>query len=292
MQQFLLPEEGCELWMLGHQDQGQTAQRFRWAQGQWIPEESIPTDALFSQAEHLGSLTFPSTQVWLNLAGQAKPGDCHQWVWASWFDSPSRWEGRVMGEALGEAYARLNALGKAMKIIIAWENSHLNPAQEAIRIDHADFQTLCNWQTKTPQAPVGFIPKIALLTQLWLRPPSSWRKHRLGFLCAIVLSMLLGSHTSQQALQVQAELLAKEIRNAQSMQNNKTIDWQAWQTQISKFGQGNRAVINHLQVSWAGNEAPNTSLELARPRKRVPKGCQLQDEQLVRCNSSASGGRR
>ena len=67
------------------------------------------------------------------------------------------------------------------------------------------------------------------------------------------------------------------------------MSWQAWQTQLQKINTGKKANLLKLQWAWQTNGAIHTQATFEKPRKRVPKGCELLTPLIANCSTTGLG---
>lgn len=248
----------------------------------WQTREIIDWTAFKGSSQALGSLSLPETQLILALPmGCAAHFRHENQVWVGLEDSPHRlcsathfsWHEEVLAELHGtsaqQTVCMANAPQKAME------------ATPLHRVTGAEYKTIATWALQSEQS--SQTQFVQLLSQLVLKP--SAQRQRLRCLAAVFIIALSIAIQTQQADQFHNRLnnFVKTLLSAADGQVDPATPWADWVQQVAKFGQNSRANLAAIQFQWRLNDPIQTTTELARLRKRLPKGCLPIDPQHAHC---------
>lgn len=270
------PPHHSEVWVI---DQGQ-ARLYRHRQGQWQEELSVPYPEFAGSAVALSSFSMPDTQVYLNVSpctGSSADPDRDQWVGLA--TDPPRLIKAESQSLHQQMIGDLKKLGQKVTVICVQNPRHF---AQATPLSLLNGQEISHLQRKLGAG-------IALWLGLWLQPSLHYQRLRLATLLALAAGFLLASHfnrshqkTFERTVTQQAEVALRK-----NHEYTASLSLEAWAEQIRKFGQGNRANLQTLKVTWGPHGEVSSQATVVRDRKRFPKGCQAESATSARCSTGA-----
>ncbi|HEX4844033.1 MAG TPA: hypothetical protein VFV57_10200 [Limnobacter sp.] len=128
---------------------------------------------------------------------------------------------------------------------------------------------------------------LRLHAQWYLRPNPAYQPFRLAMaamlmatiVCMVAADYLLQNHAASNALKHSKMASATSPKSPGNNQASK-VDWQAWIVQLQKLGKDDRANIRSLTWAWTEHGAVHTQVTLERPRKKLPKGCVMSNDNV------------
>lgn len=157
-----------------------------------------------------------------------------------------------------------------------------------IRVNEIELKHLDKWVYERKKGVGKRVARLLLLVALWCKPGTAYQQLRMVALACTLTTVLLMQFHSHQQIRMQENHSLQHIQHAiHKVQTNTTpFSLEQWSTQISKFGKGNRANLNALNIHWHGNGQVNTTVQLNGERKRVPKGCALESSTYAACSTA------
>lgn len=248
----------------------------------WQTRETIDWTAFKGSSQALGSLSLPETQLILALPlTDAAHFRYETQMWVGLEDSPHRLCSAAHFSWHEEVLAELRGTVAHQTVCMADLPHKAVEATPLHRVTGAEFKTIATWALQSEQAsPRQFVQ---LLSQLVLKPGT--QRQRLRCLAAVFIMGLSIAIQTQQADQFHKRLnnTFKSLLSAADGQAEHTVPWSDWVQQVAKFGQNSRSNLTAIQFQWRLNDPIQTTTELARPRKRLPKGCLPIDPQHAHC---------
>lgn len=265
---------------------------FRQHEGVWHEEMNMPFDAFLGSATALSSFTLTNTLVYLNL-GASTGSEEHQFMyrWTSIEPDPLRLV--EIPERSVHQYQRDALANMGQKItVIATENpSNFARATPMFRVNEIESRHLRQWVKEQKSGTRQHIATLGTLVNLWCKPGTRYQQLRMvAVACTLGTALLLQFHSSQQ-IRMQETQTLQRIQHAvkKTETNATTLSLDQWSNQISKFGKGDRANLNAINIHWQGDGHVNTAVQLNRERKRVPKGCALESSTYAMCSTAPLG---
>jgi hypothetical protein len=262
---------------------------FRQHEGLWHEEMNMPFDAFLGSATALSSFTLTDTRVYLNL-GTSNRSDEHQsmYRWACIEYDPLRLVEIPELPAHQYQHHALASARKKVTVIATGNPSHFARSTSMFRVNEIESRHLGKWVREQKSGTRKNIATLEILVNLWRKPGAAYQKLRMAALaCTVTTALLLQLHSNQQARIREHQTLQRIQHSVKKAQTNTTpLSLDQWSNQISKFGKGNRANLNALNIHWLGDGHINTSVQLHRERKRVPTGCTLESPTHAMCSTA------
>lgn len=253
----------------------------------WHTRETLDWQDFRGSQQALSSLSLPETQLILALPPcetvHPQPEDR---VWAGLADSPPRLINTAHCPWHDWVSAEFQDLAASLSVCIAESVSQAVRSVPLTRVSGSELDTLTLWvQDIQAFSAKRYVQAIGLLT---LRPGRTRQTLRLaGLAVAIALSVAVQALQTQQ-IRAQVQSAFQSMLHSASSRPKSDVPWADWQQQIAKFGQNNRANLASLQFQWRLNDPVQSTVTLARPRKRLPKGCQPITSQAAFCVAEAA----
>lgn len=262
---------------------------FHQQEGVWHEQMSMPFDAFLGSAAALSSFTLNDTRLYLNLGTSNSNKEHHAvYSWASIEHDPLRLVEipelpvhRLQRQALA-------SMGKTVAVISIGNPSHFARATPMMRVNENELRHLEKWVYEQNKGSGKRVAGLRLLLSLWCKPGHAYQTLRaVALTCTLITAMLMQFNPYTQ-IRVPEDHTAQPIQYAARKveANVKPLSLEQWSTQVSKFGKGNRANLNALDIHWQGNGQVNTTAQLNRERKRVPKGCALESPTHAACSTA------
>lgn len=276
----------AEMWVV-HENQ---ALLFRQRDHQWHQEMALPFNEFLGSAAALSSFTLPDTTVYLNLKIQATPeASGSEPCWVGVAQDPLR-----LIETQNDGHYRqqlqdIRAMGKVARVICTDKPQHFERGIEMMWVSTQEHHHLKHWVRMQKTGASKFSSHLQLCGALWLKAGSSHQHLRLATLACTAISLFaMHWHTGQQ-LEKQAHQIEKSILKSQAKAANapSKVSFELWAEQINKFGRDNRANLQSLSIHWNSQGDVYSFAVLDRDRKRVPKGCTLENPVQVQCLAKA-----
>jgi len=262
---------------------------FQQQEGVWQEKMSLPFDAFLGSAAALSSFTLTDTRVYLNL-GASKNSEEHSamYHWTNIEYDPLRLVEIPELPVHRRQRQSLASMGQTITVISTGKSSHFSRATPMMRVNDNELKHLGKWVTEQKNGAGKRITTLKLLVGLWRKPCTTYQQLRMVALTSTLTTALLMQLHSNQQIKIQEQQTRQHIQQtANKAQTNATpLSLEQWSNQISKFGKGNRANLNALNIHWHGNGHINTTVQLNRERKRVPKGCSLESSTHATCSAA------
>lgn len=265
---------------------------FHQREGVWHEEMNMPFDAFLDSATALSSFTLTDTRVYLNLETSNSSVE-HESIynWTSIEHDPLRLI--EIPELPVHQYQRqaLAAMGQKITVIATKNPSHFARATPMFRVNEIESRHLRQWVKEQKSGTRQHIATLGILVNLWCKPGTTYQQLRMvAVACTLGTALLLQFHSSQQIRMQETQTLQRIQHAVKTAQTNATtLSLDQWSKQISKFGKGDRANLNALNIHWQGDGHVNTFVQLNRERKRVPKGCALESSTHAMCSTAPLG---
>ncbi len=252
----------------------------------WRVIQTNTWSELRGSSEFLTSLALPDTQVILRLQTsdqiQPNPPSRHdsRHYWIGFCATRQTFQFFNWHPAHDSLAKELLAQGGTLQVRLA-DQVDTNPFTQVLTLANA-YET----QTLVAQNHLKTLSRTSLLTQKLLLAISPTRKRfRIASLCVTFLLCLFTWHWGSEWIH-QHHLEGQRIafqqlneRNTQATQPN----WPGVHQFLTKFGKDNRANIEAIQLQWNSQGDVQAQVLLNRPRKVLPKGCQVDVTPWILC---------
>lgn len=260
---------------------------------QWHEQLRMPVDQFMGSATGLSSLACHDTVVLINLpkAGQG-PETNHggSEVWAGVEESPLRLTQCPATQAIDQLVHNIGLMGAKPHVVSAGDPTHCVHANRLMRMSQSEAAHLQHWLDRERSAPGKRMHQLQLLAGLIAKPSAHHQKRRITILLAVVCTALLVHWTTQQQFARQYPRIAPKPAPApNALDSNEAIAWQSWRTQLQKINTGKNPNLLELQWMWQANGTVHTQATFEKPRKRVPKGCELATPLIANCSTKGLG---
>ncbi|HEY1057381.1 MAG TPA: hypothetical protein VGE55_01475 [Limnobacter sp.] len=245
-------------------------------QGWQAHSAQLWTDFLGS-AEHLNSLTMPSTLVLINLpdepcTAQGTPR------WCTVRQSPVRWHAVDHSPALAGLIESLQHYPAGIRVVCESHYRSGPDSAEYVQLLGHEHPVFEQWAQGLNQWPPTRLAWIRFNTRQVLLSRKQWPL-RTVLATIAVLGIWMGS--AAQQMQGQQPVRASQL-TAKSPPNNQiqtpkqppsTSDWQGWKGQLEAFGARGKKHIESVEFDWKDGVPTTSIVQLDRIPRRLPKGC-------------------
>ena len=263
---------------------------FRHQNGGWHQQMNMSFDAFVGSATALSSFTLGDTRVYLNL-GKQKSVKEHSafYHWTSIEHDPLRLVDIPEPAACQHQQKSLQSMGQTVTVISTDDPSSFARANPMARVNEVELKHLEQWVFGQKNGKGQLSAKLQLLASLWGKPGRTYQTLRaVALVCTIATVMLMQFHGHKQAGKNKYTTPQfSEQATKTTGPKAKPLQLEEWSTQISKFGKSDRANLTAMNIYWQHNGQINTTVQLNRERKRVPKGCALESPTHAVCNTAA-----
>jgi len=264
---------------------------FRQQDQQWTEEQRLPYSEFSGSAIALSSFSLPDTLVYLNIfhdKSAISPWAEHHWAGVA--EDPPRIIGSAATAFHQQVLTELRSMGKSVRIISSEKSAQFNRAIHMVLLDVHEFKHLKNFLNSNKSGIGQFHSRFQLYLGLWIKPSGCYQAIRgIAIACVLGTFLVMSWHTNQQQSKLEKAQL-QHFKNSLSVEprNAKVASFAGWLEQIRKFGQDERANLLSLKISWDEQGKILTTADLARARKRVPKGCTLNNSTQAECSVGAA----
>mgnify|MGYP006140855489 FL=1 len=261
---------------------------FRQKDQRWIEEQRLSYSEFSGSAIALSSFSLPDTLVYLNVF-QNNIADS-LWTelhWAGIAEDPQRMIETPATAFHQQVLTELRSMGKSIQVISSQKSEQFNRAIQMALLNTHEFNHLKNFLNSRKSGTGQFLGSLHLYMTLWVKPTGYYQAVR-GVAAACVLGtfLLMSWHANQQQLKYEKANLQQFKKSLVAQPRNaKAAPFEDWLEQIRKFGRGERANLLSLKMSWDEQGEILTTANLARDRKRVPKGCTLNNPTQTHCST-------
>ncbi len=257
----------------------------------WHEQMRMPIDQFMGSASGLSSLACHDTVVLINLpkAGQSpQTKHCASEVWASVEDSPLRLIQSAATQAVDELIHNIGLMGAKPHVVSASNLADCIHANRLMRMSQSDATHLQHWVDRERSAPGKPMNQLRLLVRLIAKPPARHQRTRLTVFISVTCTALLVQWSTQQQFANQhARIAPKPAPTKTVTASNHAMAWQAWRTQLEKINTGKKPNLLELQWMWQASGTIHTQATFEKPRKRVPKGCELTTPLISKCSTNS-----
>lgn len=263
---------------------------FRQKSQQWVEEHQLPYDEFSGSAIALSSCSLTDTVVYLNVFQQTSTGKF--WSenrWAGIAEDPLRIVDSTATAFHQQVLTELNSMGKTVRVIAAPKPSQFNHGTEMALLDRQELKLLKSFTDASKTGKGHFRSKLLLYFGLWMKPGRNYQAIRAVTLaCTVCTVLVMNWHTQQQQAKYE-KISLQRFQNSVSAATRdvKAVPFVDWLEQIRKFGQGQRANLVSLKMSWNEQGEILTTADLERDRKRVPRACTLNHSKQAKCSVGA-----
>ena len=262
---------------------------FRHQNGGWHQQMNMPFDAFVGSATALSSFTLGDTRIYLNLV---KPknvkGHSAFYHWTSIEHDPLRLVDIPEPAVCQYQQKSLQSMGQTVTVISTDDPSSFARANPMARVNEVELKHLEQWVFGQKNGKGKLSAQLQLLASLWGKPGRTYQTLRaVALVCTIATAVLMQFHVHKQAGKQQKttpQLVEHSIETNEPKSKPPLLE--EWSTQISKFGKNDRANLTAMNIYWQDNGQINTTVQLNRERKRVPKGCALESPTHATCNTA------
>ncbi|MDP3270895.1 hypothetical protein [Limnobacter sp.] len=264
---------------------------FRQQDQQWAEEQRLPYSEFSGSAIALSSFSLPDTLVYLNVFQNkiaTSPWAEHRWAGIA--EDPPRIIESPATAFHQEVLTELRSMGQSVRIISSEKSAQFNRAVHMALLNTHEFKHLKNFLNSNKSGISQFRSSFQLYLGLWVKPSGHYQAVRgAAVACVLGTFLLMSWHTNQQQSKLEKANL-QHLKNSlgAAPRNAKEAPFAGWLEQIRKFGQDERANLLSLKMSWDEQGEILTTADLARARKRVPKGCSLNNSTQAQCSVGAT----
>lgn len=271
-------------WLLAHAPDDPLEQlsvyRLTLRDGHWFTQPFGDWQNFAGSNEALSSFGLPNTEVVLNTFTHTHMPTVEGPCWVAVHDYPIRSSHSAALPVHLDVVDTLKPYGNMLTVVCCELLSDWEQSPRLTLGNHHETELLQQWANQQHRPAVGRLEWLGLALRLYAQAPAAHQRTRLNVLC-LLLAALGFTHLTQQNLleqhktniQAEQQKISGMIQTT-TTQIHKGPDWMAWQEQIKRFGEGERTNIRTLSMLWSDNSNIHTHVELTKPRKRLPKGCE------------------
>ncbi len=275
----------ADVWVI-HED---NAMLFRHHNGGWHQQINMAFDTFVGSATALSSFTLTDTRVYLNLS-KSKGVKEHSasYHWTSIEHDPLRLVDIPEPAALLHQQKALQTMGQTVTVIWTDDPSCFARANPMTRVNEIELKHLEKWVHGQQNGTGKQTAMLRLLASLWGKPGSVYQTLRAVALCCTIATVMVMQFNFQKPTEKREHTTQRLVQHAGKTSEPKATPplLEEWSAQISKFGKNERANLTSINMHWQDNGQINTTVQLNRERKRVPKGCALESPSYAVCNTA------
>jgi hypothetical protein len=253
----------------------------------WQKEMGMPLDEFIGSAMALSSFTQTETRVFYNLGpGKALATHLTGKHWLGIKDDPLRLLHAAAGAEQQEIHA-LQHMGKKVSVIRCADPAQFELGTPMVLINPCEKANLESWVAACQGGSGKKLANAGLLKNLWIKPEPGYQLLRLVAVCCTALTLAMAHHLHDFLNSRQLDSLAKHVQQTLKTRPESTSSpaWKAWSTQLGKFGKEKRANLTAATIHWNEEGQVTTQTVLNKDRKRVPKGCTLENPRRANCST-------
>lgn len=276
----------AEVWVI-HENQ---AILFRRHDQHWQKVQSTPFCEFLGSAAALSSFTLPDTVVYLNLTSSSSQAiHSGRSCWVGVAQDPLRLIEIEDAPLFTQHIRDIRSMGKSVRVVCAEHAHGFESGVQMMQMNPQELDHLKHWLKREKTGVHRLRSASQLYGALWLKAESNYQGLRVAALVCTVLSVVAMQWSAEFQIQQQSKQMRLSMQRAAvaGKDEPRLILLNDWSTQINKFGKGNRANIQALSMQWTQNGDVYSHAVLARDRKRVPKGCVLDNPLRVQCITKA-----
>ncbi len=259
----------------------------------WQEQLRMPIEQFMGSATGLSSLSRRDTVVLINLPQEQEPFESKELtsaVWAGVQDSPLRVTQCPATPDIEQLAHNIGLMGTKPEFVRSRDPIHCVHATRLMKMSQAEASHLKKWVELERTAPGTRRNQLQLLARLITKPGRTHQQRRLTILLSVACTaMLVQWVTQQQFAQQYVQIAPKPAQTQHVASSNNNTEWSAWRTQLQKINTGKKANLLELQWAWYPNGLIHTQATFDKPRKRVPKGCELATPLIAHCSTKGLG---
>lgn len=249
----------------------------------------MPFSEFSGSAVALSSFSLPDTQVYLNVFSSSNSQALQiSKFWVGIAEDPVRLIQADLEKQHHRVLQEVQNMGKKAQIIFTADPKNFISATEMALLDAQEFKHLQAHVDLMKTGASRFRANLQLCGLLWVKPNQNHQRLRFVAVASGLVSLVFLNWSNQHQLEQQTQTIFQEVRSALKNQgeNSQPVPFTSWAEQVKKFGQGNRANLTGIRMSWNKQGQINTHALLERDRKRVPKSCVLTNPTRAECSIS------
>lgn len=260
---------------------------FRQKNQQWTEELKLPYEEFSGSATALSSFSLPDTAVYLNVFKQTSTE--RLWPenrWAGIAEDPLRILDATATAFHQKVLTEMSSMGKTVRVIAISKPSQFNHGTSMALLDWQELRQLKRFIDDNKSGTGLFRSRLLLYFSLWMKPSRNYQAIRaVAIVCTVCTFLVMNWHTQQQQAKYE-KISVQRFQNSvtAATRDVKSVPFAEWLEQIRKFGQGQRANLVSLKMSWNEKGEIRTTADLERDRKRVPKACALNHSKQAKCS--------
>lgn len=261
---------------------------FRQKDQHWEEEHRLPYDEFSGSAIALSSFSLPDTLVYLNVFQNNVAGSLWtECLWAGLAEDPQRIVETQATAFHQQVLTELRSMGKSVQVISSQKSEQFDRASQMALLNRHEFKHLKHFLNSRKSGAGPFLSSLHLYLGLWVKPTGAYQAIRgVAVGCVLGTFLLMNWHANQQQFKQEKADLQQFKKSLMAQQRNvKAAPFEDWSAQIQKFGRGERANLRSLKMSWDEQGEILTTADLVRDRKRVPKGCTLNNPTQAQCST-------
>lgn len=275
-----------ERWLLAHSPNEPAdhlvVHRLNLRDGHWFTQTVGDWKDFAGSSEALSSFAQPSTEVILNTFTHTHPTGADGQGWLSVHEYPPRAMHHPVLPVHIDVLNELKAYGNILTVIACEDHAQWENSPRLVLVDKHESNVIEQWAEQQHTPALSRVQWFFLTLRLYIQAPAAHQRTRLSWACFIALTLglyqwSLNSSFEQTENTVRTTMLQPAAQTVQPTQAEP--DWATWQQQLKRFGDGERANVQHLKFMWTQGPNIYTAVELNKPRKRLPKGCQALSEE-------------
>jgi hypothetical protein len=259
-----------------------------------LVDQTLSWEEFQGSAIALSSFSFPDTQVALNLPqSQHNKNGQENGSWVQVESSPTRitysnyqyWHQQWLQDI-----ALMGATQIKVVSVKRHGDAYLAPAR--CLLQRHELTTLQHWAESTEHAN-SWRARLKLAGLWYWKAGRKHQQLRIALsTSAVVIFLTCQLYFQHKQTEQKQQWLITATQSIQAETNTpKHPHWNNWQEQLQKFGKEKRANIKSLTVNWNQDTPIHTWVELNKPRKRLPKGCDAHSDKWVSCRETTSKNR-
>jgi hypothetical protein len=247
--------------------------------GHWFIQEAGDWTSFAGSHEALSSLAMPETEVILNVMPHAQPSGESSAYWCQVHSNPARIQNIPVLRIHADVVSELAQYGNILTVIACEHHEDWEKAPRLVSATQHELSLIQHWAELQGSHPIGRIQWIGLAFRLYIQAPKNHQRVRLCgvvlLICALGMAQWIQTKWTND---IQVPIQPHPVPQTETPQHGITPNWLSWQQQLKRLGEGNRANMEKLQWHWNEKGLIYSAVELIKPRKRLPKGCEGLEE--------------
>ncbi|MCQ8897449.1 hypothetical protein NQT62_13490 [Limnobacter humi] len=240
-------------------------------------------------AEHINSLSMPSTVVLINLPDEPCVAQ-NTARWCAVRQSPVRWHALPHTPELAALMESLQHYPARRQVVCEAHSKSGPDSVEYLYFKRHEHRVFEPWVQGLDVWPPSRLVRLRFSIQQALFSRRHWPV-RLLLACVAASGVIMGSTfqtTSNQAPRQPTQAAPPQRLDpalTTPAEGLSTAQWQAWGNQLQQFGARGKKHVESLEFEWQAGVPTISVLQLDRVPRRLPKGCTAAGDSMVVCTA-------